>query len=65
MKFLQGLGILGILVWLGLICAGVVGWAMNIIAIVHAVSGPLTTLLIVRIVGIFVFPLGAILGYFA
>lgn len=34
MKFLQGLGILGVLVWLGLICAGIVGWVMNIIAIV-------------------------------
>lgn len=63
MKFLQGLGILGVLVWLGLICAGIVGWVMNIIAIVHAVSGPLTTLLVVRLIGVLVFPLGAIMGY--
>lgn len=46
------------------ILAGFVGWVINIIDIVNSVSGPLTTLLVLRIVGIFAFPLGAILGLF-
>lgn len=49
--------------WLALVAAGFIGWVMNIIAIVHAASGPLTTMLVLRIVGLFAFPLGAVLGY--
>lgn len=49
--------------WLGfiLIIFGAVGWVMNIVDIAHAdfVSG----MVILRVVGIFMFPLGAVLGY--
>lgn len=47
-----------------LVLAGVVGWVMNISDIVAAVSDPITAMFILRCVGIFVAPLGAILGYF-
>ena len=46
------------------VLAGIVGWVMNIFDIVAAVSGPITAMFILRCVGIFVAPLGAILGYF-
>lgn len=46
-----------------LVLAAVVGWVMNIVAVVHAAGGPLTAKLIIRIVGIFAAPLGAIMGY--
>mgnify|MGYP003443260006 FL=1 len=46
-----------------LVLAGVVGWFMNIFDIVAAVSDPITAMFILRCVGIFVAPLGAILGY--
>ena len=46
------------------VLAGVVGWVMNIFDIVAAVSDPITAMFILRCVGIFVAPLGAILGYF-
>lgn len=53
-----------ILVWIVIVGAGVIGWVMNIVAIVHTCCTPLTGMLVVRIVGIFVAPLGAVLGYF-
>ena len=46
------------------VLAGIVGWVMNIFDIVAAVSDPITAMFILRCVGIFVAPLGAILGYF-
>lgn len=43
-----------------------VGWIMNIVAVFQMATAdtPLTALFILRIVGIFVEPLGAILGFF-
>jgi hypothetical protein len=48
-------------IWLGLIILSGIGWILNIIEIAHAdlVSG----FVILRVVGIFMFPLGAILGW--
>jgi hypothetical protein len=53
-----------ILVWIAVVAAGLVGWVMNIVTIVHTCCEPLTGMLVVRIVGIFIAPLGAVLGYF-
>lgn len=49
------------LLWLGVFVLGVIGWICNIVEIAHAdfVSG----MVILRVVGIFMFPLGAVLGY--
>lgn len=47
-----------------LIVAGLVGWCMNIADIIGMLDGPINAMLIVRVVGIFFAPLGAILGYF-
>lgn len=55
--------ILASLVFLGLIIAALSGWVMNIITIAHSNFGDLTGLLVLRVVGIFVAPLGAILGW--
>lgn len=52
------------LVLIAIVFAGIAGWVMNIIDIVAAVSDPITAMFILRCVGIFVAPLGAILGYF-
>jgi hypothetical protein len=51
------------LVIIGLWLAAVAGWVMNIITIAHSSFTPLEGLLVLRIVGIFVAPLGAILGW--
>lgn len=51
------------LAYLALLIAGVAGWVMNIVAIVHTVNQPITGLLIARLVGVPAAPLGAILGW--
>lgn len=45
--------------WIG----GAIGWVLNIVDIYHTCC-ELNGLLILRVVGIFVAPLGAVLGYF-
>jgi len=50
---------------IGLWILAVVGWVLNIVAIFH--SGPMAEwsgVTIVRVVGIFVAPLGAVMGWF-
>jgi len=47
--------------WLGLVILGGIGWVCNIIEIAHA--DLVTGLVILRVVGIFMFPLGAVLGW--
>ena len=49
---------------IGLWMATIVGWCMNIWAIVGSAGGSLNAMFVVRCVGAFVVPLGAILGYF-
>ena len=44
---------------------GGIGWILNIIALVAGFSEPLTALQALRIVGVFVAPLGAVLGWAA
>lgn len=54
-------GIAGVII----VLAGIVGWVMNIVAILSGIGDTtLTTMFIARCVGVFFAPLGAILGYF-
>jgi hypothetical protein len=39
------------------------GWVMNIVKIVEGFDIALTGLMVVRIIGVFVFPLGCVLGW--
>lgn len=55
---LFNLGIVGF--WL----AGVVGWVANIWQIMQLINDPITALLIIKCVGVFFAPIGAILGIF-
>lgn len=53
-------------VYLGLIflyVAMTVGWIMNIVTIWNSMDNEVTAKFIIRVVGIFVFPIGAVLGY--
>ena len=63
-KIWGGLGVGAILVWIAIIVAAVYGWIENIVSIIHVIHDPVTTMTVLRAVGIFVFPLGAVLGYF-
>ena len=48
-----------ILAWL----AGIIGWCMNIYQITQMYDGGLTAKFAFKIVGVLVFPLGALLGF--
>lgn len=52
------------IVIVGIWIAAIVGWVLNIVAVVHAVALPITGMFLLRCVGIFAAPLGSILGYF-
>ena len=47
-----------------LIGVGVFGWGWNIVKVAHTCCAVIDGMLIVRIIGIFIAPLGAILGFF-
>jgi hypothetical protein len=52
------------LVYVGVVIAALCGWVMNIITIAHSNFNDITGMLVLRVVGIFVAPLGAVLGFF-
>lgn len=51
------------ILWLAGFAAFIYGWVANIITIANSSFSEITGMLVLRIVGIFVGPLGAILGY--
>jgi hypothetical protein len=60
----SGFHLLGLYVTYAVVAlAALAGWVMNIITIAHSSFDVLTGMLVLRIVGIFVGPIGAILGW--
>lgn len=53
-----------LIVYMLVVMLVVIGWVRNIIDIVAIVELPMTGMFVLRVVGIFVFPLGGILGWF-
>jgi len=49
--------------WIVVCIALAVGWVMNIVTLVQHANDPITTITVVRAIGIFVAPLGGVLGY--
>lgn len=52
-------------IYVSIVLAGFIGWVMNIVTVFN--SGPIaewTATTLVRIIGIFVAPIGAVLGWF-
>jgi hypothetical protein len=56
-----GFGILAIVLF---VLAAFFGWGMNVVDIINTVNDPIAGMFILRCVGVFFFPLGAILGWF-
>ena len=50
------------LIWIGLLVLSIVGWGLNIIKLLGADT--LNGEVVVRTIGVFAAPFGAILGYF-
>lgn len=44
--------------------AGAVGWIANLVKLIGIIDGGVTGMLVLRAVGVFIVPLGAILGIF-
>lgn len=50
-----------VLLYLAIIIGTAAGWILNIVDLIHMTG--LSGMMVARVVGIFVFPLGAVLGY--
>lgn len=48
---------------LGIWAVGIIGWVMNIVKLFGMINDPITGMAILRGVGIFLAPLGAVLGF--
>jgi hypothetical protein len=55
--------IAALLVYVSLIVLLLTGWILNILKLVAILGGDVTAMFIARIVGVFFFPLGVILGW--
>lgn len=60
---MKNTGTVATLLWLAFVGAIAYGWIMNIVAIAQSNFSDITGILVLRVVGIFVAPLGTILGY--
>ena len=49
--------------WVVMIVLAGIGWIMNIVAVFGTMSDAITGTFIMRVVGIFAAPLGAVMGY--
>jgi len=58
-RFIASLGSIGVVIMI----LGVGGWIANIVKMVSHLSDPITAMEILRMIGIVVAPLGAVLGY--
>jgi hypothetical protein len=52
-----------VLIVIPLIVGGLWGWLMNIVKIVGSDFAQITGLLVMRVIGVFLAPLGAVLGF--
>mgnify|MGYP003341023507 CR=1 FL=1 len=55
--------IIAAFVWLAIVVAATYGWVMNIVQLYHSSFSEITGQLILRVIGIFVAPLGSVMGY--
>lgn len=53
----------GAVIWLLMVGVMMYGWVANIITLYHSSFDTITGQLVLRVVGIFVAPLGSIMGY--
>lgn len=49
---------------MSIIFAGILGWGLNLITIFKSDFSVITGSLVVRIIGVFIAPIGAIMGWF-
>lgn len=64
MRLISTLGIAGFIttMLIGLLLA--IGWVLNIVTLFRHAADPITTITVLRGIGIFIAPLGGVLGWF-
>jgi hypothetical protein len=60
----EKIGLVALLFWLTLAVLGIVGWCLNIADLIGMSDALSTGIGIVRVVGIFIPPLGSFMGWF-
>lgn len=63
MRLSDKVGLAGIVAILAIAVGGGYGWVCNIIALYHSSFPPFTGQLVLRVVGVFIPPVGAVMGY--
>lgn len=58
------MSVIALLFWSALVLTMIIGWVMNIVAIFSIDEIVITGELILRVAGIFIVPIGAIMGIF-
>jgi hypothetical protein len=53
----------GVLITLAFYATMLIGWVANIVKLWHIVSEPIGGLFVLRAIGIFVFPVGSVMGF--
>lgn len=46
-----------------ILCAGATGWVMNVVKVFEHINEPITLMEVVRVICVFLAPLGAIIGW--
>lgn len=59
----ENTAVIVVLLYIVLIIGSLIGWVLNVIDLLQTIGGGFTTLFVLRVVGVFVAPLGAILGW--
>lgn len=59
----KGSAMHGLLIWLVIVAVMAIGWVMNLVTLFHTSFDHMTGEIILRIIGVPVFFIGAVLGY--
>lgn len=62
-RYKQEMSLTAALLWVAIVATMITGWAMNVYQITQMYDGGLTAKFAFKIVGVLVFPLGALLGF--
>jgi hypothetical protein len=56
-------GLVGLVVMLAVVVVGIGGWVANIVKLAGSTFDPITGELVLRVIGIFIPPIGMIMGF--
>lgn len=63
MAYKQDMSLTAALIWITIFITMVVGWCMNIYQITQMYDAGITAKFVFKVIGVFAFPIGALLGF--